>query len=189
MRYSVSGQHIDIGDALSGYVKENIDPIVSKFAERPTNAAVKFTKDRYVYVCESSIHLSTGHQVNATGKADDIYAAFDKCSNRIEKQLRRYKRRLKDHHSGNAGEVETPIVDVYSHATQDELDSRPLAETETLIVAETGTKTKKLAVGDAVMEMELTEVPFLVFENEKNGRVNVVYHRDDGHIGWIDPSH
>lgn len=186
MRYSVSGQHIDIGDALSGYVKDSFNPIVSKYAERPTNAAVKFSKDRYVFVCESSLHLSTGHQVNATGKADDIYSAFDKCSSRIEKQLRRYKRRLKDHHNRNSGEVETPNFDVYSHATQAELDSRQDDVNETLIVAETDKKIKKLAVGDAVTEMELTEVPFLVFTNEKNGRVNLVYHRDDGHIGWID---
>ena len=185
MRYSVSGQHLDIGNALTGYVKDSIQPIVEKYAERPTNAAVKFTKDRYVYICESSVHLSTGHQVNAKGKADDIYQAFDKCSERIEKQLRRYKRRLKDHHSSASTEVETPLSDVYSLATQAELDSREYVN-ETLIVAETGDTVKKLSVGDAVMEMELTESSFLIFENNNNGRVNIVYQRDDGHIGWID---
>ncbi len=187
MRYSVSGQQIDIGNALTGYVKDSFEPIVTKFAERPTDADVKFSKDRYVYICESSIHLSTGMRVNAQGKADDIYAAFDKCSARIEKQLRRYKRKLKDHHLGRSGEVESLNLEVYSHATQDELDSHDRADSETLIVAETGTEIKKLSVGNAVMEMELTDNAFFVFENEKNGRVNIVYHREDGHIGWIDP--
>ncbi|MEM0976266.1 MAG: ribosome-associated translation inhibitor RaiA [Pseudomonadota bacterium] len=187
MRYSVSGQHLDIGNSLKGYVKDSFEPIVSKYAERPTDAAVKFSKDRYVYICESSIHLSTGHQVNASGKADDIYAAFDKCSDRIEKQLRRYKRRLKDHHNGVPTEVEPRFSGVYSHATENDLDSEP-PQSETLIVAESNTKIKTLSVGDAVMEMELAAAPFLVFENEKSGRLSVVYHRDDGHIGWIDPT-
>lgn len=187
MRYSVSGQHLDIGKALTGYVKDSFDPIVEKYAERPTNAAIKFTKDRYVFVCESSIHLSTGHQVNAKGKADDIYQAFDKCSQRIEKQLRRYKRRLKDHHNGQSAEVETPEIEVYSRTTQAELDSTPVSD-ETLIVAEPCSKIRKLSVGDAVMEMELAQEPFLVFEDNKNGSVNIVYHREDGHIGWIDTS-
>lgn len=185
MRYSVSGQHIDIGKALTGYVKESFEPIVAKYAERPTNAAVKFSKDRYVYICESSIHLSTGLQVNAKGKSDDIYQAFDKCSERIEKQLRRYKRKLKDHHLGQSGEVERPDLDVYSLVTQEDLDSA--GETgETLIVAESCTKIKKLSVGDAVMKMELSGDPFLIFEDNKSGRVNIVYHREDGHIGWVD---
>ncbi|MEO0342492.1 MAG: ribosome-associated translation inhibitor RaiA [Pseudomonadota bacterium] len=187
MRYSVSGQHIDIGNALQGYVKDSIQPIVSKYAERPTDANVKFSKDRYVFICESSIHLSTGHQVNASGKADDIYAAFDKCSNRIEKQLRRYKRRLKDHHLQRATEVETPHMEVYTLGTRDETDSEA-SQCEPLIIAENSSKIRKISVGEAVLEMELTGDSFLIFKNESSGSLNVVYQRDDGNYGWLDPT-
>lgn len=186
MRYSVSGQHIDIGNSLTGYVKDSIDPIMSKFAERPTNANIKFTKDRYVFICESAIHLSTGHQVVAKGKAADIYAAFDKCSDRIEKQLRRYKRRLKDHHLHRTTEVETQFDEVYTLGTRSEADST--TQNEPLIIAENSSKIKKMSVGEAVLEMELNGETFAVFENESSGTVSVVYQRDDGHIGWIDPS-
>ena len=122
-------------------------------AGRPTDANVVFSKSGHEFVCEATVHLSTGLTAQAKAHAHEIYATFDACAEKMDKQLRRYKRRLKDHHKERATPVELSDV------------------------------------GEAVMQMELAGAPVLVFRNEKQDTgVNIVYRRDDGNIGWIDPN-
>ncbi|MDX8353020.1 ribosome hibernation-promoting factor, HPF/YfiA family [Cognatiyoonia sp. IB215182] len=190
MRYQISGKQIDIGAALQTHVQTELAEILSKYAGRPTDAHVVFSKSGHEYVCESIVHLSTGLTAQATGKAHEIYAAFDSSGEKMDKQLRRYKRRLKDHHAGRSQPVE--LSDAGSYILQPKDDSEEAsAETEdavnAMIVAETETKIQSLSVGEAVMQMEIASAPVLVFRNEKNNGINVVYRRDDGNIGWIDP--
>lgn len=188
MRYQISGKHIDIGDALQTHVRDVLDSAVGKYAERPTEAQVTFSKDAHEYVCESSVHLSTGLTVNAKARSADIYSSFDGCAERMEKQLRRYKRRLKDHHSNRSTPVE--LFGAFSYIVAHDEDGDEASEPDTLqpiIVAETQTKIKSLSVGEAVMQMELAGENVLVFRNEGQKRMNVVYKRADGNIGWIDP--
>lgn len=187
MRYQISGKQIDIGSALQAHVEQELGGIVRKYAERPTDAHVVFSRDAHEYVCESTVHLSTGLTAQAKAHATEIYAAFDSCGEKMEKQLRRYKRRLKDHHRERAHPVELSGAASYILASQ---ESAEVDEPETLtplIVAEMETKIPSLSVGEAVMQMELAGAPVLVFHNEKNGAVNVVYRRDDGNVGWVDP--
>ena len=106
MRYQITGKQIDIGDALQTHVKSELNDIVEKYAERPTDANVVFSKSGHEHVCEATIHLSTGLTAQAKAHATEIYAAFDECAEKMEKQLRRYKRRLKDHHSKRKEPVE-----------------------------------------------------------------------------------
>lgn len=188
MRYQISGKQIDIGESLQTHVKTMMNETVSKYAERPTDATVVFSKDAHEFVCEATIHLSTGLSTQARARATDIYAAFDHCSEKMEKQLRRYKRRLKDHHKERSQPVELSGASSYILAsTEDEGGTEP--ETlQPVIVAEMETKIPSLSVGEAVMQMEIAGAPVLVFRNEKSKGVNVVYRRDDGNIGWIDPS-
>ncbi|MEM7440166.1 MAG: ribosome-associated translation inhibitor RaiA [Pseudomonadota bacterium] len=188
MRYQISGKHIDIGDALQTHVKSELAAAVEKYAERPTEAQVTFSKDAHEFVCESSVHLSTGLTVNAKARSADIYSSFDGCAERMEKQLRRYKRRLKDHHNQRTTPVEVFGASAYTLAHDDEIDDASEPETlQPIIVAETQTKIKSLSVGEAVMQMELAGENVLVFRNDGAKRVNVVYKRADGNIGWIDP--
>jgi len=98
MRYQISGMHIDIGQALQTHVKNELGDAVVKYAERPTDANIVFSKSGHEYVCETTIHLSTGLTAQAKASNPEIYSAFDSCCEKMEKQLRRYKRRLKDHH-------------------------------------------------------------------------------------------
>jgi len=187
MRYQISGKQIDIGDSLQTHVKGSMDEIVAKFSQRPTDATAVFSKDAHEFVCEATIHLSTGLNTQARAHATDIYAAFDACAEKIEKQLRRYKRRLKDHHKERAQPVELSGASSYIlAASDDENDSEP-DTLQPVIIAEMETKIPSLSVGEAVMQMEIAEAPVLVFQNESNGGVNVVYKRQDGNIGWIDP--
>lgn len=187
MRYQISGKQIDIGEALQTHVKTELEAILSKYAGRPTEAYVVFSKSAHEYICEAVVHLSTGLTAQATGKATEIYAAFDSCGEKMDKQLRRYKRRLKDHHSGRSQPVELSDAGSYILEPRDESDEAEQDTVNAMIVAEMETKIPSLSVGEAVMQMEIASAPVLVFRNEKHSGINVVYRRDDGNIGWIDP--
>lgn len=188
MRYQISGKQIDIGEALQTHVKAELGEVVEKYAQRPTDAMVVFSRSAHENVCEATIHLSTGLTATAKGHAPEIYAAFEACRERLDKQLRRYKRRLKDHHKDRSEPVEYGAAGLYVlPADEDEWESQDTGGLQPVIVAEMEARVPTLSVGDAVMQMELAGAPLLVFRNEKHGGVNVVHRRDDGNIGWIDP--
>ena len=188
MRYTISGKHIDVGDALSTHVKTELGATIEKYSQRPTDAAVTFSKDAHQFMCDSVVHLSTGLNVAARGTDTDIYAAFEACREKMDKQLRRYKRRLKDHHKERPEPVVFGEAGSYVLAAdEDEWQAQDDAGLQPIIVAEMETRVPTLSVGDAVMQMELAGAPMLVFRNEKHGGVNVVHRRDDGNVGWIDP--
>lgn len=184
MRYQITGKQIDVGAALQTHVEAELNSVVEKFSQRPTDANVVFSKSASEFVCEATIHLSTGLTAQAKAHAHEIYAAFDQCSDKMEKQLRRYKRRLKDHHRQRAEPVEIAAASAYILASEDESEPESL---QPIIVAEMETNIPSLSVGEAVMQMELAGAPVLVFRNENKDGLNVVYRRDDGNIGWIDP--
>jgi ribosomal subunit interface protein len=187
MRYTISGKHIDVGEALTTHVKNELGEVLEKYSQRPTDATITFSRDAHQYLCDSVVHLSTGLTVQAKGAATEVYAAFDSCRERMDKQLRRYKRRLKDHHKDRTEPVEFGQAGMYVLAAdEDEWESQD-SGLQPIIIAEMETRVPTLSVGDAVMQMELAGIPLLVFRNEKHGGVNVVHRRDDGNVGWIDP--
>ena len=140
MRYQISGKQIDIGEAMQTHVKQELGATVEKYAGRPTDANVIFSKHAHEYVCETTVHLSTGLTATAKARANEIYAAFDACNEKMDKQLRRYKRRLKDHHRDRAEPVELYGASTYILASdQDSEDSEP-ESLQPIIVAEMETK-------------------------------------------------
>lgn len=188
MRYKITGKQIDIGEALQTHVKQELNEVVAKYAERPTDANVVFSRDAHEHVCEATVHLSTGLTATARASAVDIYAAFDSCNEKMEKQLRRYKRRLKNHHRNRSEPVAQFGASTYILASSEESETAESEDLQPIIVAEMESKVPSISVGEAVMQMELAEAPVLVFRNDKHGGVNVVYRREDGNIGWIDPT-
>lgn len=188
MRYQISGKQIDIGEALQTHVKTELGEAVQKYAERPTDANVIFSKSGHEFVCETTVHLSTGLTASAKAHATDIYGSFDSCAAKMEKQLRRYKRRLKDHHRERAQPVELFGASSYILASESDLDAQEPETLQPMIIAEMQTKIATLSVGEAVMQMEISGTPVVVFRKDGQEGVNVVYRRDDGNIGWIDPS-
>jgi ribosome hibernation promoting factor len=189
MQYQITGKQIDIGEALQIHVRDNMDEVVGKYAGRPTDANIVFSKSGHEHVCEATVHLSTGLTAQAKAHANDIYAAFDGCAEKMEKQLRRYKRRLKDHHKDRLQPVELLDASTYILASTDGPDDSEPETLQPMIIAEMETKIPSLSVGEAVMQMELAGAPVLVFRNDKQASgVNIVYRRDDGNIGWIDPN-
>jgi ribosomal subunit interface protein len=188
MRYQISGKQIDVGEALQTHVKTELGEVMEKYSQRPTDALIVFSRDAHNYVCEAIVHLSSGLTAQAKGQAIEIYAAFDACCERMDKQLRRYKRRLKDHHRDRLTPVEFAEAPSYILASQEGATDDEPESLQPMIIAEMETRIPALSVGEAVMQMELAHSNVLVFRNERNGALNVVHRRDDGNIGWIDPS-
>jgi ribosomal subunit interface protein len=187
MRYQISGKHIDIGEALQTHVKAELGEVVEKYAQRPTEAVVVFSRVAHEYHCEAIIHLSTGLTAQAHGHAGEIYAAFESAREKMDKQLRRYKRRIRNHHQSRPQPVEFGGASAYIIAATEEPEDDDTTQLQPIIIAEMETKIPSITVGEAVMQLELSNNRFLVFRNESHAGVNVVYRRDDGNIGWIDP--
>ena len=189
MQIKISGKQIDVGEALRTHVEDNLVAAVGKYFDRPVDAQVVFSRNGHGFKCDSSVHLSTGLTAQAHAVNGEIYAAFDQATDRIEKQLRRYKRRLKDHHQNRQDPIELIEAQAYVLRSHDEeADSDDVNGMQPVIIAEMATAIKSLTVGEAVMQMELAHSPFLMFKNDANGRINIVFQRDDGNVGWIDPA-
>ena len=184
MQYQISGIHIDVGDALQTHVKGELNGAISKYAERPTDAQIVFSKSGHEFVCDAIIHLSTGLTAQAKASKVEIYAAFDACAEKVEKQLRRYKRKLKAHHKDRNQSVEFIDSTSYTGPTR---ESKKDSDThlEPIIIAETDNKFPIFSVKEAAEELEKSKLPFILFKIEEKKGVNIVFRRKDGNIGWV----
>jgi ribosomal subunit interface protein len=189
MRVQVQGKQIDVGDALTEHVTRHLSAAVEKYFDRPVEAIVTFSRDARAYRCDAQVRLPTGLTAASSATANDAYAAFDQGSERIEKQIRRYKRRLRDHHQNRRKPIEAVEAAAYVLDAGNGRDESDEPESlQPVIVAEMTHSIQSLSVGEAVMQLELANKAFLMFRNDGNGRVNLVYRRDDGNVGWVDPA-
>ena len=186
MQIQVTGIHLDVGDALRTHVLDQFTAIVGKYFDQPVDGHVTFTKQGHTFRADCSVHLSSGMTLQSQDESGDVYASFDGAVSKLEKRLRRYKRRLKNHH--NSPKSELPVLDMPSFVLaasdggEEEVAETPDAP---VIVAEGTTSVPVLSVSDAVMQLDITDAPFVMFRNGENG-LNLVYRRNDGNIGWID---
>lgn len=187
MNIQVNGKQIDIGESLRGHVEHKTSELISKYSSSATDIITTFSKERYEYLCDISIHISTGMTAQSKGKATDIYDSFETSLEKIAKQLRRYKRRLKNHHSDRKEPIEFINASSYVISTKEEADSIEKESLKPLIIAEMQTKIPVLSVGEAVMQMELTGSSLLIFKDYLHKKINIVHLREDGNIGWVDP--
>ena len=187
MTFRVSGQNIDIGDALRTRVTARVEEALSKYFDGMASGHVTVARDGFGFRTECVLHLSSGITLHAEGAAAEAYGSADDAATHLEKRLRRYKRRLKDHHHGRGGEAEVPAAQSYVIAAPSDSEEGPVnGEYHPVIIAEGTTGLRQLSVGEAVIHLDLTGTPVLVFRHAGHGRVNVVYRRADGNIGWID---
>ncbi|WP_082675868.1 ribosome hibernation-promoting factor, HPF/YfiA family [Pannonibacter phragmitetus] len=186
MTLRISGKNVDVGDAMRVHVNDRIADALSKYFDGGFNGHVTLTREGAGFKTECSLHLDTGIVLQVSGEDHDPRASFDRAADRIEKRLRRYKRKLKGHNSAN-GAREFYEAPSYVLASPEEDEEVP-ADFNPLVIAETSARIKTLTVGMAVMELDLSEAPVVVFKSAANGGVNVVYRRPDGNIGWIDPA-
>jgi ribosomal subunit interface protein len=189
MSVRVSGKHMDVGEAFRSRIEDRLGQLVGKYYDGNFSATVVVSKDGPRFSSDCSLHLDTGVIFQAAGEAHDPEAAFADTSERIEKRLRRYKRRLKDHYAGGNGQQRDVAYTVMQAPSleDDELDE--IAEDYApAIVAETSLKVGFMSVASAVMELDRRDSPVVVFRNAGSGEVNIVYRRADGNFGWVDPS-
>jgi ribosomal subunit interface protein len=186
MAIQITGKNIDLGSSLRGYVTDRLEKAFEKYGTDGLSGHIFVEKEHGRFATQCSVHLRSGLSLQSQGNGNEAYASVDEALDRLEKRLRRYKRRLKNHHgAGRDNDVEMTAIDyTLRHDEEGDVEDAELAPA---IVAETQMAIRELSVGDAVMQMDLAEKAFVIFKNASNGRVNVVYRRGDGHIGWIDP--
>jgi ribosomal subunit interface protein len=188
MTLRVSGKNLDIGEALRTQVEERVANALSKYFDGDYSGHVTVAKDGAGFRTECVLHLNSGITLEASGAAQDAYASFDQTAGRIEKRLRRYKRRLKGRPTGANGRDDGAIESSYSviEAPSDE-PGEDDGEFHPVVIAESTKSLHRLSVSEAVVELDLTGAPVVVFLHAGTGRVNIVYRRRDGAIGWVDP--
>lgn len=184
MQISVKGKHFDVGAALRGHVEESLNAGVRKYFNNALNSTVVFSREQHRYRADISVHAGRGLVMQGRAVADEPYPAFDGALDRISKQLRRYKRRLTNHHKGRNDQIPAQ----YTIIAPESDDTEVAAENQPIIVAEMPTEIATLTTAEAVMRMDLADAPVMMFRNAAHGGLNVVYRREDGNIGWIDPS-
>ncbi len=188
MQLSVKGKQLNVGDALRTHVSESLSRILGKYFGDAIEVGVTFSREGHLYRAVVAAHVGRGIQLQAQGEADEPYPAFDTAADRLAKRLRRYKRRLRDHHKDTGPASESLPAQQYilagdaeGQAAEDEINGRPA------VVAEMATEIPSLTVSEAVMRMDLAELPALMFRNSSHSGLNMIYRRPDGNIGWIDP--
>jgi ribosomal subunit interface protein len=186
MNITVKGKNLDVGDALRTHAEDQLTDAVTKYFDKALEAAVVISKVGHTFNAEISAHPMGGVTVHGRGAHDDPYAAFDQAVERIAKQLRRYHRRLTNHHENM---VAQESMRAQHFVVQAEPDHEELPEEgQPTIIAELPTEIPTLSVSAAVMRMDLADARIQMFRDSGSGRLNVVYRRDDGNIGWIDPA-
>jgi ribosomal subunit interface protein len=185
MSLRVSGKNINIGEALRAHITQRLEQAAAKYFDGGVSGHVTMAPEGSGYRADCSLHLTSGIVLQADGRAQEPYAAFDQSADRLEKRLRRYKERLKGHHNGH-GHGPEPEVVPYQVLEAPDQDSEAPAEFSPAVVAETTTRLRRLSVSAAVLDLDLTGAPVLVFRHANTGRVNIVYRRSDNNIGWID---
>jgi ribosomal subunit interface protein len=200
MQITVSGKQLDLSDALRHRVSTMLDTIARKYFGDALEANVTFSRARSFFTCDINMHAGRGLTLRGEGEAADANSAFDDAAEHIAKRLRRYRRRVNEHARDLAQRDEPDTSEPAQHyilrqqdepdaAAEGEADAQPAPQSHfATVVAENPAVIVKLTVGEAVMRMDLADQPVVMFRNSVTGQFNVVYRRQDGHIGWIDPA-
>ena len=190
MHITVTGKQIDVGDALRRHTQAAIEDIAEKYFGNALEAHVVFSREAHLIQCDLQVHVGRGILVRSEAGANEAYAAFDIAAERIDKRLRRYKRRLRDHHAQDKERERTETLGRTYVLQPGEDDGAPPPEADhpqAMVIAEMETPIPLLSVSEAVMRLDLADLPALMFRNSARGTLNVIYRRRDGNIGWIDP--
>jgi ribosomal subunit interface protein len=186
---TVCGKHMDVGSSLQQHVHNRLDSGVKTILNDITQAKVTFSKRYHLYHADILIHDSHMGVIKADSESDDVYAAFDIAIVKIEKQLRKYKGKINRHIKGLKAGVLEPILSAtkYILDMSKQQDNHEESEHEPITIAEVSTNIEKLTVSEAIMKMNLAHIQALLFINKQTNRMNLVYHRLDGNISWVDP--
>jgi ribosomal subunit interface protein len=192
MTLRISGKSISVGDALRGRVSERTDEVLRKYFDGNYSGHITLSKDGFGFRTDCALHLDSGITLEADSNAVDAYASADQALIMIEKRLRRYKSRLKDRSARKSHAAAVAVAAATLDAPSYIIEAPADGEDEVngynaVIIAEATTSLKRFSVSEAVMELDLTGAACIVFQHGGSGRVNIIYRRPDGNVGWIDP--
>jgi ribosomal subunit interface protein len=188
MEIRVSGHQIETGSALQDHASERLGGIAEKYFNRAMSSHVTFGKaPANAFACDIVMHVNNGLILKSHGQAHDAHQSLDQAADKIEKQLRRYKRRLNDRHaqSSHAVREEEAAYTIFAGEGPEAEDEAPESPP---VIAETRIDIPEVSVSDAVMLLDLRHANALFFKNAGTQRHNMVYRRPDGSIGWVEPS-
>lgn len=188
MQVQIVSKGIDVSKALEERIQDRLEEMMDKYIHREGEAQVSIQRDGSGFRTVISVHLPSGASFEGEGRAQDAYPASDEALEHIEKRLRRYKRRLKDH-SRKQKAAEAALFVLENPVAPEEVeteDALPVRD-DPMVIAESTGKVRTMTPGMAALEVGLADSGVVVFHNSRHGRLNVVYKRPDGHIGWIDP--
>jgi ribosomal subunit interface protein len=196
MQVQVTGKHVDLGDALRSRISDALSTSIGKYFDRGGGADVVVMREGHSFKVDCAVTLASGQQLTTHGLGGDAHMAFDQALAKMDKRIRRYSRRLKDHHQQALAkqQAENAAYFVLQPSDLDEEDEDDGADLdsgqgfpEPIVIAETEKPVRTMTVSMAVMELDLTESQTIVFRNAAHGGLSVVYRRPDGNIGWVDP--
>lgn len=192
MQINVSGKGVEVGESLRTHISKQLEEHVTKYIDRVTSVQTVVSREAHLFRVDITGNLGThaGLVVRSRGENDDVYAAFDEALEKTSKQLRRYKRKITNHHkAGSDIEIAVPKrVKGKKYVLPPEAGERDDDDKNSgIVIAEKPTEIETLTVSQAVMKMDLQDLPALMFFNSAHGGLNVVYRRVDGNISWVDP--
>lgn len=189
MTLRISGKSISVGDALRERVSERTDEVLRKYFDGNYSGHITLSKDGFGFRTDCSLHLDSGITLEAGSDATDAYASADQALLMIEKRLRRYKSRLKDRSARKtyAASAALADIDAPSYVIEAPAEEDEVADYSPVIIAEATKSLRRLSVSEAVQELDLTGAACIVFQHGSSGRLNVIYRRTDGNVGWVDP--
>jgi ribosomal subunit interface protein len=186
MNLTVKGKNIDVGEALRTHVAQSLDHAIAKYFGNPIEATVTFSKQSHLFSADIAVHIGRGILVHAEESADQAYAAFDQAVDHLTKRMRRYKRRLRDHHRAETQSFRASQY-ILAPEAEEEAEAAVNGNEAPAVIAEMQTEIPTLTVGEAVMRLDLSNLKAMMFLNRAHGGLNMVYRRNDGNIGWVDP--
>ncbi len=188
MRITVTGKQLDVGAALTEHVEARLEGSVKKYFSHTIEGDVTLTKVAHLHRADCKIHIGHGINLQSSAEETEIYAAFDAAADKMETRLRRYKRRITNHHKERSSKEDLNAVFKAQYNVFDVSDDKEAdPEGMPVIIAEMDMDIPEVTVSDAVMRLDLGDLQTLMFRNSGHGGINVVYRRPDGNIGWIDP--
>ncbi|RUO98290.1 ribosome-associated translation inhibitor RaiA [Hyphomicrobium sp.] len=186
MTIQITGKNVEVGDAFQTYAGDKIRAVLHKYMAREVDGHIRLERERELFKTTCSVRLTNGLLLEAHGDGADAYGSVDSAAHKLETRIRRYKGRIKHHSSAAAARRKVDIAARDHVVSLSDVDEPPHDEANPLIIAEGQRNIGHMTVSEAVLQLDLSEAPFMIFKNAAHGGLNVVYRRNDGHIGWID---
>ena len=185
MQLNITGRHINVGESFQDHIREHFSALVKKYFDRAVEGSVTISKDGYQTAADISVHVGKSLVIQARGEAVDPYQAFESTLNTLNQRMKKYKARLRDHHKSTK---EEELLQGFQYVIPSS-EEEPFVEGEDLpvVIAEVAAEIPTLTVREAVMYLDLTDHPAVLFKNKGSQHLNMIYRRSDGNIGWIDP--